>query len=204
MKRTITLFSLALLLAGCVDTTGISPESSKTPRGNPGASVVITEYGDFQCPACRVAHEILTKPLLQKYDGRIRLDFKQFPLLTIHALSLPMAEASECAADQGKFWEFVDTVYGEQLKMDKEQKEATAADIATWADNVGLEKDLFGRCTRSHIKRKAIMAEFDAGRKIDILGTPTFLVNGVKVENDMASLTTAIDNALQGGGAVRL
>jgi protein-disulfide isomerase len=201
MKRSIALLSLALFLTACVDTTGVNPESTKKPRGNPNASVVITEYGDFQCPACRVAHAILTKPILQKYGEKVRLDFKQFPLLTIHPLSMPIAEASECAADQGKFWEFVDTAYGEQLKMDQERKQATAQDITAWAQSLGLDMDLFNRCTQSHLKRKPIMAEFEEGRKIDVNGTPSFFVNGKKVDNDMASFTKAIDDALKGGGS---
>ncbi|MDD4319393.1 MAG: thioredoxin domain-containing protein [Candidatus Peribacteraceae bacterium] len=198
MKKTIAFLSLSLLLAACgVDTTGIASESAKPPRGNPAARVVITEYGDFECPACRVAHTLITQPLMQKYGSQVRLDFKQFPLLTLHPLAMSLAEASECAADQGKFWEFVDTVYDRQLALDREQKEMTAADIEPWAAGLGLDMELFGRCTSSHIKRQAIMAEFDAGRQAGIAGTPTFLVEGKKVNNDLAELSAAVEEALK-------
>ena len=200
MKRLLSILPVFLLLAACVDTTGISAATSKEPRGNLNSSVIVTEYGDFQCPACIVANDLITKPLFQKYASRVRFEFKQFPLLTIHEFSMPLAQASECAADQGKFWEFVDMAYGEQLKMGKANPPQTfqASDIAVWATNLGLNKDLFDRCTSSGIKQKAIMADFDAGRSIGINGTPTFLVNDQKIEkNDLALISAALDTALK-------
>ena len=198
MKKLTTLLFFALLLSACgVDTTGISPASSKKPQGNANASVIVQVYSDFQCPACRVAHSLIVQPLLQKYKTQISFEFVQFPLMTIHPLALPFAEASECAADQGKFWEFVDMAFERQLRMDKEQKTATAADIQTWARDLNLDLSLFDRCTTSRIKRKAVLAEFEAGRKLDVGGTPTFFVNGQKIEkNDLGVLSAAVDAAL--------
>jgi protein-disulfide isomerase len=197
MKKLLALLSVTFFLAGCVDTTGLSALTSKTPRGDPNANVVVTEFSDFECPACRTTHVITTQPLLEKYGTKIRFDFKQFPLLTIHELALPLAEASECAADQGKFWEFVDMVYEQQLAMDKEQKKVASSDITTWAQSLGLNMEVFGRCTASNIKKKAVLAEFEEGRKLDVQGTPTFFVNGKKIEqNDLASVSAAVDAAL--------
>ncbi len=200
MKRFLPILSFVLLLSACVDTTGISASSSKEPRGNLNSSVVVTEYGDFQCPACIASNELITKPLFQKYSSRVRFEFKQFPLLTIHEFSMPLAQASECAADQGKFWEFVDMAYGEQMKMEQATPPQTfkSSDIAVWAKNLGLKADLFDRCTRSGIKQNAVMADFNEGRRIGINGTPTYLVNGQKMEtNDIKLITAAIDTALK-------
>lgn len=198
MKKVITYLALVLLLSACgVDTTGISPTSSKKPQGNPSASVIVQEYSDFQCPACRVAHSLIVQPLLQKYKTQISFEFKQFPLMTIHPYALAFAEASECAADQGKFWEYSDMMFERQLQMDKEQKSATTADIDTWARDLNLDMTLFGRCTKSRIKRASILAEFEAGRKLNVGGTPTFFVNGQKLEaNDLGTLSAAVDAAL--------
>ncbi len=209
MKKTTlsVVLALTLALAACgVDTTGISAKSTKTPRGNLSSPVVVTEYGDFQCPACRVANQVIVQPLFQKYGSRVQFQFKQFPLLSIHEFSLPMAEASECAADQGKFWEYLETAYGKQLEMDAKNQanpsaapqEATAADIDAWAQSIGLKMDLYTRCTTSHIKRDAIMAEFNEGRSLGVNGTPTFFVNGKKMDgNDLAAISAAIDDALK-------
>ncbi|MFA6522759.1 MAG: thioredoxin domain-containing protein [Candidatus Peribacteraceae bacterium] len=205
MKKLIILLSVTFFLAGCVDTTGLSSLTSKTPRGDPNANVVVTEFSDFECPACRTTHVITTQPLLEKYGTKIRFDFKQFPLLTIHELALPLAEASECAADQGKFWEFVDMVYEQQLAMDKEQKKVASSDIATWAQSLGLNMEVFGRCTASHIKKAAVLAEFEEGRKLNVGGTPTFFVNGKQLEqNDLASVSAAINAALAVDGTRKL
>jgi protein-disulfide isomerase len=204
-SKILPLLTAVLLLTACVDTTGIKPESSKTPTGNPNASVTVTEYSDFQCPACRVAFQLIVQPILQKYGSQIRFEYRQFPLLTIHPYSMPLAEASECAADQGKFWQYADKAFTTQLQMDKDQKEITAADITTWAKDLGLNMDLFDRCTRSHIKRKAILSEFDQGQKLGVQGTPTFFVNGKQVQqNDLATFEAAIDEALKGAAGRKL
>lgn len=201
-KHIASLAVLALLtsvFAGCVDTTGLKPESSVPARGNLASSVVVTEYSDFECPACRVAYSLIVQPLYEKYKDRVRFEMKQFPLLTVHRYALPLAEASECAADQGKFWEFVDTAFTAQLQMDKDQKTVAPADITTWAQELKLDMPLFDRCTRSHIKRKAIMDEFDAGRKLGVNGTPTFFINGQLVPQDkldLAEFEKLIDAAL--------
>ncbi|MEK7217868.1 MAG: DsbA family protein [Patescibacteria group bacterium] len=191
----------ALALAACttVDTTGISPESSKgpDPESNVNSSAVVTEYGDLQCPACRTAELTIVRPLRKELGSRFRLEFKQFPLLTIHQYSMVAAEASECAADQGQFWPFLETAYEKQADLNTDAPRK-------WAQELGLNMDLFDRCTQSHIKKKAILSEFAEGRKLGVGGTPTFFVNGKKVRNDLDELRAAIGEAEQGIPQVRL
>lgn len=199
MKHT-TLLAIAatLALTACVDTTGISAESSKTPHPSTDANAIVTltEYADLQCPACRSAYTMLGEPLIQHYGKKIRFEFKHFPLTSIHQYAMPAAEASECAADQGKFWGFVDLVYTEQEKLNNDQ-------LDVWGNQLGIDMDLFDRCRKSHIKRDAIMAEYDAGKALGVSGTPTFFVNGERVESTTEAITTAIDAAL-GSAATRL
>lgn len=192
MKRTFfLLFPSFLLLAACVDTTGLSPQSLKPPhpRSNLNAIVTVTDYSDLQCPACRAAHVLIVPQLLEKYGQQIRLEFRQFPLATIHRFALPAAEASECAADQGKFWEFVDLNYAEQDQLSEKA-------LAEWGNRLGLDQDLFSRCRRSHIKRDAILAEYEEGKTKGVRGTPTFFVNGQPVVSTIEDLSKAIDEAL--------
>lgn len=181
-----------LLLAACVDTTGISAALNRPahPLSAPGAAVIVREYADLQCPACKAAHTQLTPALLERYGKSIRFEYMHFPLRAIHPWALPAAEAAECAADQGKFWEFVDTVYTEQDKL-------SAAQLPVWADALGLDRDLFDRCTASHIKRAAILAEYDQGAAQGVRGTPTYMVNGAVVESTGDALSKAIEAALQ-------
>ncbi len=187
----------SILLAACgVDTTGLSALSSRTPMGPETALVTITEYGDFQCPACKAAHEILTKPLLAKYEGKIRFEFKHFPLQN-HVHALEAAQAAECAADQGKFWEFFDMNY-------EKQKDLNSAALRTWAAELKLDTELFDRCVKSGIKKTTILADFAEGEKKGVNSTPTYFVNGVRVTNTIEALTAAIDAVLQNSAQVPL
>ena len=193
MKRLLPIIVSvsALALAACVDTTGLSDTLSRTahPNTDPNAAVQVAEFADLQCPACRAAHDQIVKPLIAKYGKKIRYDFMHFPLRTMHPYALSAAEASECAADQGKFWEFVDLNYANQDKLNKDV-------FAEWGQQLGLEADTFDRCIRSGIKRDAILEEYEQGKQVGVAGTPTFYVNGQKVESGMEELSKAIDAAL--------
>ena len=195
MKRHLLTLGLlvTVALAACtpVDTTGLSPDSKKTPTGNPNAVVTVTEYGDFQCPACGAAYPQVVEPLLQKYGSQMRYEFKQFPLQSLHQYALLAAQASECAADEGKFWQFVDIDYKNQPELSKDT-------LYKWADQLGLNKDRFDRCLRSRIKKKAVLADYDEGVKLGVQGTPTFFVNGQKVESSLDAIGTAIEAGNKG------
>jgi protein-disulfide isomerase len=187
-----------LALTACVDTTGLSAESSKTvhPATDANAIVTLTEYADLQCPACRAAFAQLTEPLVAKYGKQIRFEFKHFPLTSIHRYAMESAEAAECAADQGKFWELVGLIYTEQEKL-------TSAQLDVWGEQLKLDMDLYGRCRDSHIKRDVIMEEYDAGKALGVSGTPTFFVNGERVGSSTEELVGAID-AVLGSPGMRL
>jgi len=201
MKKLVAplLVTCALFLAACgVDTTGLSAESSRPATGTESALVTITEYGDLQCPACKAAHEILTKPLLQKYDGRVRFVFKHFPLQAIHPHALEAAMASECAADQGKFWQFFEMTYQQQESMN-------SAAFREWAAELALDADLFDRCVRSGIKRKTVLADYAEGTSLGVNSTPTYFVNNTRVTNNtIESISTLIDAALQSAAEIPL
>ncbi len=182
-------FSLVLLcsilLAGC-GSSGISKESSRTPKGNPNAVVTVQEFSDIQCPACRTVHLQLVPALLQEYGERIRFEFLHFPLQSIHPMALRAAMASECAADQGKFWEYIDLAYVQQS--------ALSADVLSlWAGELGMDTALFDRCLRSEVKRDVVMQDYSEARKLNLRGTPTFLVNGKEVPTN--GLPQAIEAA---------
>ncbi len=190
--RILPISFLFAFLAACttVDTTGVQTVSTKTPRGNSAASVVVAEYGDFQCPACAYAHEEITVPLLKKYSSSIRFEFQQFPLRSIHPYALPAAQASECAADQGKFWEFFDYAYAHQ-------NELSTKPYATWAKELGLNIDLFTRCIDSGLKKSVVLEDLAKGEKLGVNSTPSYFVNGELVRpNSLEALSKKIDEAL--------
>ncbi len=188
----VSVVGMTFALSACgVDTTGLSAASSRTLKGPDSASVTVTEYGDFQCPACGAAYKLINQPIEKKYGAKIRFEFKQFPLRSIHENAFEAAQASECAADQGKFWEFVDIDYLNQKDLSSEM-------LRTWAKTLGLDVTLFDRCVNSEIKSAMIMAEEAAGEKIGVQGTPTYFVNGQRVtQNGVDTLSAAIDAALK-------
>lgn len=172
-----------------MDTTGLSPESRREPKGNPASFVTVVEFSDLQCPGCRTAHDIIVKPLLQKYGGSIRFEFYHFPLFSIHPYALDAAQAAECAADQGRFWEFVEIAYAGQDALDRKV-------LPRWAADAGVQDiDLFRRCLASGIKKDTIMSDVQLGEELEVQGTPTFFVDGRKVEATITDLGDAIDEA---------
>jgi protein-disulfide isomerase len=193
MKRFLPLAFSLLFVAACVDTTGLSAESSRPvhPKSNADAVVIVQEFADLQCPACKAAHEAIVKPLLEAQGSKIRYEFRHFPLRSIHRYALEAAEASECAADQGKFWEFVDMNYEKQSDLSNET-------LRQWAVQLKLNMDVFDRCVKSEIKRDHVMAEYEAGKKLGVTGTPSFFVNGKKVESNFDAITKAIGDASAG------
>lgn len=191
MRRLFLVFSVALLSA-CVDTSGLSGESSRPPhpQSNANAAVVVTEFGDLQCPACRAAHQHIVLPILQKYGPQIRYEFKHFPLRSIHRYALDAAEMSECAADQGKFWEFVDRAYEKQADLNDEV-------LLRWGNDLHLDGKLLERCWKSRVKKDTVLSDYENGRNVGVMGTPSFFVNGKKVESGFDTLSEAIDMALK-------
>lgn len=196
-KRIATVSVLAFAALGfsaCgVDTTGLSAESARTPAGNPSSGVIVYEYADLQCPACQAANELIKKPLLEKYGKQVRFEFKHFPLKSIHRFAFEAAQASECAADQGKFWEYIDTAYANQSKL-------SSSALREWAVSLQLDAPLFERCVASGIKADAVNADAAQGMKLGVDSTPTFMVNGARVErNTVEAISQAIDAALKQG-----
>lgn len=184
--RRVSPFLFGLLFLGACGAGDISKESSRPPRGNPDGLVTILEYSDLQCPACRSAHFGVSMPILEKYGTVVRYEFKHFPLRSLHRFAMDVAESSECAADQGKFWEFVDLAFEDQANLSYDA-------LLDWAESLGLDVPLFERCWKSHKKRDTVLSDYDEGRALGVSGTPSFFVNGEKVPVGFDTLSAAID-----------
>lgn len=88
-------------------------EKDDSLKGNPAAKVTIVEFSDFECPFCGRAASTVKK-ILEEYKDEVRIVYKQFPLVSIHKYAQKAAEASLCALDQGKFWEYHDKLFENQ------------------------------------------------------------------------------------------
>jgi len=138
--------------------------------GDDSAPVTIVEFSDFQCPYCAHVGPTLKK-ITEDYSGKVRLVFRQFPLTNIHKQAEIAAEASLCAADQGKFWEMHDSMFADQKSLTEDQLKQKAADL-------GLDSEAFNGCMESKSHLKAIEADVRAGIKAGVTGTPAFFING--------------------------
>ncbi|HYL37673.1 MAG TPA: thioredoxin domain-containing protein [Bryobacteraceae bacterium] len=139
-------------------------------EGSPNAPVTIVEFGDFQCPFCKKTEATL-KGLLAKYDGRVKLAFLDFPLTEIHGQAEKAAEAARCAGEQAKFWEYHDSLFAEQSKLDE-------ASLIGRAQNLHLDESSFRSCLASGKFKQDIQANREEGTKAGVTGTPAYFING--------------------------
>jgi protein-disulfide isomerase len=140
-------------------------------RGNPDAPVTIVEFSDFQCPYCRTAEPTI-REVLDKYKDKVRFSYRDFPLKRIHPQAEQAAEASRCAGEQGKFWEYHDLLYANQAKLDQ-------AGLTEHARTVGLDVDRFSTCLASGKFEASIDSDLQGGIRAGVSGTPAFYIDGV-------------------------
>jgi len=138
--------------------------------GPESAPVIIVEFSDFQCPYCRKAEDSL-KSVRQKYGDKVRLVYRDFPLDKIHPNAHKAAEASNCAADQGKFWEYHDALFANPSKLGPNDLKATAAKL-------GINAVEFGQCLDGGKYAGKVSSDTSAGNDLGVEGTPTFFING--------------------------
>src|SRR3954453_21422276 len=163
-------------------------------KGPANAPVTIVEFSDFQCPFCSRLTPTL-KAVEEKYGNKVRLVFRQYPL-PFHQNAEKAAEASLCAADQGKFWELHDAMFGNQGELGVDQLKAKAASL-------GLNADKFNKCLDSGEKAAAIQADIKAGSAAGVSGTPAMFINGRFINGavPLDNITTVIDDELRRTGS---
>ena len=145
--------------------TGIGPS-----KGAENAPVTIVEFSDFQCPFCQQ----LLGPLgqvLEAYGDVVRLEYRQFPLASIHPNAPKAAEASLCANDQGRFWELHDAMFANQGNLFPDQLKARARTL-------NIDGARFDECLDSNKYAKQVAVDLEEGKKLGIIGTPGLFVNG--------------------------
>jgi protein-disulfide isomerase len=140
-------------------------------KGDPKAPVTIVEFADFQCPFCKKTEATL-KEVLAKYNGRVKLAYRDFPLREIHPHAEKAAEGARCAGEQGKFWEYHDTLLEDQSKLDE-------AGLVQRAARLKLDEKAFQACLASGKFKDKVEADLQEGTKAGVVGTPGFFIDGV-------------------------
>ena len=139
-------------------------------RGTADAPVTLVEFSDFHCPFCKRVQPTLTQ-VLEKYPGKVRLLFRHLPLDALHPQARNAAEASWCAQDQGKFWEYDDLVFANAPK-------AAEDDLKHYAEQIDLDVKKFESCLSQNVHRDGIQRDIDEVTKLGMSGTPAFFING--------------------------
>lgn len=154
-------------------------------RGPDDAPVTIVEFEDFQCPFCKKAQTTLDE-VVSRYAGKVRVVHRDFPLEPLHPASLKAHEASRCAADQDKFWQYRELLY-------KNAPAASAEQLNDYASRVGLNLDAFKQCVDSDKYKAAVEKDESEGERLGVQGTPAFFINGrllsgAQPENEFARI----------------
>ncbi|HEY5599176.1 MAG TPA: DsbA family protein [Candidatus Manganitrophaceae bacterium] len=217
-KRHLALFAflLVLLVAGGISAYSFfssrnasdgalpAPLAADIPAIGPAdALVTIEEFSDFQCPFCARSVQTL-KQVLNEFPGQVRLIFRHFPVAESHPDAPLVHMATLAAGRQGRFWEMHDVVF-------ENQKRVRGEDLLGYARDLGLNMDAFRASFQDGALISRIQADFDEGVRRTVRATPTFFINGRKVEGAIpfplfkkeveAALAQARQGVPSGGGS---
>jgi protein-disulfide isomerase len=163
-------------------------------RGPANAPVTIIEFSDFQCPFCSRAVPTL-KQVEQRYGDKVRIVFRDLPLVSIHKDAAKAAEAATCAHEQGKFWELHDRMFENQAQLGVE-------DLKKHAAALGLAAEPFAKCLDSGKHTEEWQKDIRAAEQVGVSSTPAFLVNGrlLTGAQPLEAFVEVIDEELQRAG----
>lgn len=166
-----------------------TPSSTVTPpaitkedhiKGNPLATAVLIEYSDMQCPACRAYYPVV-KRVAEELGTKVQVVYRHYPLERIHKNARLAATAAEAAGKQGTFWEMHDMLFDNQEKW-SESSDAKKL-ISGYAATLKLSLEQFEKDLSDDAIKKKIDSDLDGGTAAGVQGTPTFYLNGKKLES---------------------
>lgn len=151
-------------------------------QGGSQAKVVITEFADFECPACRHAFQTL-KQIKATFGDQVLVVFRNFPLdkacnpsisRNIHEYACEAAVMARCAGRIGKFWPMHDKIFANQAQL-------SSSILTEWAQELGLSDSQISECKGSQDILEKIKQDIKVGEKVGVTGTPALFINGRKV-----------------------
>ncbi len=148
----------------------VPPEPTDHGQGPEHARVTVVEYGDFECPSCKVAATTPTL-LMERFPNKVRFLFRHFPVPEAHPHAMLAAEASEAAAAQGKFWPMYQLLFDNQAHLNEKS-------LTRYAGELGLDMTRYLAEMDDHIYLQKVREHVDGARRSHIRATPTFFING--------------------------
>lgn len=140
--------------------------------GEEDAEITIIEFSDFECPFCSRAANGPVKEVIKNYvdTGKAKLYFINYPL-GFHQYAQVAAEASECANEQGKFWEMHDKIFENQASL-------SDTSLTNWAKEIKLDMNMFNGCMNDGKYAEEVQKDMAVAQAVGVQGTPSFLING--------------------------
>jgi Na+/H+ antiporter NhaA len=171
----------------------VDPERDHV-RGSEDAPVTLVEYGDFQCPYCGQAEQVI-RELLAEHGGDVRYVWRHLPLNDVHPNAQLASEASEAAAAQERFWDMYDTLLSHQGEL-------ALRDLVRHAQELGLDMERFKDELRRRVHAPRVAEDVASADESGVSGTPTFFINGRRHYGvyDIDALTAAVKAAKERAG----
>jgi protein-disulfide isomerase len=138
-------------------------------KGSAQAAITLVEYADYECPYCQQVYPALKK-LEKDYDGKLSVVFKDCPL-PMHSHAKKAAEAANCAKEQGKFWEYNNTLFENPGKLD-------IAQLKDYSKTLGLNTTEFDKCLDGGAEAAKVQHGYEEAQALGLSGTPSFFING--------------------------
>ncbi len=138
-------------------------------KGPAAAPIELIEFSDFQCPYCLRAYPTINQ-VLSTYGDKIRFVYRHYPLPS-HPGARPAAEASQCAAEQGQFWQYYEKLFADQTRLSDEGLKQSAAAL-------GMDMTRFNACVDTHKYKDRVETDIREGNDVGVSGTPAFFING--------------------------
>jgi protein-disulfide isomerase len=154
--------------------------------GKADSKVILVEYGDYQCPSCGGAYPNVNT-LMDEYGDRIALVFRNFPLTSIHPNAKAAAAAAESAGLQGKYWEMHNILYENQNSWSSLDTSKRTDAFVAYADRLDIDINKFKTDLSSDSVNSKITFDMELGKAKNASATPTFFLNGEKLDEATAS-----------------
>ncbi len=149
-------------------------------KGNKDATVILMEYSDFQCPACK-SREAILEPLIAEFSNHMKFVYRYYPLRNIHKNAQLSSQAAEAAGLQGKFWEMHGKLFETQSDWSELPNSEAKIKFTEYAETIGLDLTKFEADLESEAVVDAVNEDYALAMAAKITGTPTFFLNGQEI-----------------------
>lgn len=191
------------------ETMGKIDLANRPVRGNPDAKVTIVNFDDFECPFCARMHTTLMSQILPQYGDKIKIVYKDYPLLQIHPWAEHAANDANCLAKENgaAYWQLADYLHANQRAISGNQQNVQASEseidrlTLDFGKKNGADMDRLQACIKAQ-SDATVKASMNEGDNLGVNATPTLFVNGERLEGalDANEVRTALNRELLAAG----